>query len=46
MKRGTELDGEALHGKIHFESNGQLHQKFVYETNDFLRFDYLEGKAS
>ena len=45
VKLGTELDGEALHGKIHFESNDQLHPKFVYETNDFVRFDYLEGKA-
>ncbi len=35
---------DGLHGHFIFDTDGERHPEFVFETNKFARFDYSEGK--
>ena len=42
--RGTKLVEDGLHGHFIFDTDGERHPEFIFETNKFARFDYSEGK--
>ena len=46
VTHGTRQDGDGLHGHFVFETDGEPHPQFVFETNKFARVDYMEGKRT
>ena len=44
VERGTRKTEESIYGSFQFESMGQIHPKFVNESNQFLLVHLNEGK--